>query len=296
MQNSILLYGKNSIYEFYPFDKRNIIGEGGMGRVFKGIDTRSGKHVAIKAIFAELVQRPSIKERSELEAHLQFKHPNLIEMLDFCVTEEGRIHIISSLVIGKIIPNVTQIISGNTFERNRTISNYIIKVLDALTILHQKGIVHRDVKPDNILIDSNNNPVLMDLGVAKASNGKRLTNAGVIIGTPHYSAPEQIKGEGDRINSTTDIYSTGITLFELLTGSPPFDGSSQFDIMEMQIKKIIPHNDKITNDVFKVLKKATEKEQAKRYQSAQELKSALQKTFTQKTFWEKLFSKNYLIC
>jgi serine/threonine protein kinase len=286
---TIILYGQNGSYQFCPFDKRNVIGEGGMGRVFKGIDNK-GRQVAIKAIFSELIKKPSIKERGEIEAHLQFQNPNLIQMLDYCVTEEGRVHIISAFVNGMVFPEYVKTLSNNISEKRNTIIRQIQSILDALSFLHKNGVVHRDVKPENIMITNENKSVLMDLGVARASNGKRLTNAGVIIGTPHYSAPEQIKGESNKINATTDIYATGITLYEMLTGVPPFDASSQFDVMEMQVKKTIPHNHALTSEIYRVLKKATEKEQSNRYQTALEFKESLSKLFVNKNWWERLFS------
>lgn len=288
--HNITLYGKRSTYIFCPFDKRNIIGEGGMGRVFKGM-ADNGRPVAIKAIFAELVKKPSIKERGEIEAHLQFQHPHLIQMLDYCVSEEGRVHIISAFVDGVIFPDYIKTIAGAGDAKKQTIIAHMRSVLDALDFLHQKGIVHRDVKPENIMITKEGQAVLMDLGVAKASNGKRLTNAGVVIGTPHYSAPEQIKGEGDKINATTDVYAAGITLYELLTGNPPFDASSQFDVMEMQIKKNIPSHVALSSDIYKILKKATEKLQSNRYQSALQFKDALSGMPLRKSWWSRILSE-----
>ncbi|MDP4813476.1 MAG: serine/threonine protein kinase [Saprospiraceae bacterium] len=288
MQN-IILYGKNGSYQFFPFDSRNVIGEGGMGRVFRGTD-QNGNLVAIKAIYAELVKKPSIKDRGEIEAHLRFQHPNLIQMLDYCVSEEGRVHIISKFVDGVSFPQYIKSINGNSIANRNEIFRHTISILEALHFLHQMGIVHRDVKPDNIMITRANEAVLMDLGVARASNGKRLTNAGVVIGTPYYSAPEQIKGENNKISATTDIYATGITLYELLTGNPPFEGSSQFDVMEMQVKKTIPAHSALPLEIYKILKKATQKEQSRRYQTSPEFIEALQNMFERKNWWNRLFS------
>src|SRR5262245_29281296 len=115
MEN-IILFGRNGRYQFSPYDRRNVIGEGGMGRVFKGID-HNGNRVAIKAIFAELVRKPSIKERGEIEAHLQFQHPNLIQMLDYCITEEGRVHIISRFVNGVAFPEYIKSLNTDRSEK-----------------------------------------------------------------------------------------------------------------------------------------------------------------------------------
>ena len=291
VMNSIVLFGKKSKYQFNPFDRNNIIGEGGMGKVFKGFDMVSNRPVAIKAIFTELIVNPSVRYRSELEGELQFTHPNLIEMLDCCVTEEGRIHLVSVFVNGRSFPKYLSESAFSISDKSTIVCNHIQSILDALHFLHGKGIYHRDVKPDNIMIDRSNKAILMDLGVAKASDGKRKTNAGVVIGTPHYSAPEQIRGESN-INATTDVYATGITLYELLTGNPPFDAGSQFGVMKMQIEKPLPYNPKIDPDLFNILKKATEKEQIQRFQSAMDFSHALSEFLKPKSFWQKLFLFN----
>jgi serine/threonine protein kinase len=286
----LTIYGKRSSYSFYPVvDKMNRM-EGGMGRVFKGKDNNSGMPVAIKVIYSELASKPTIKNRAELEGHLQFKHDNLIEMLDFCVSKEGKVHVVSTFVSGLLIVDFLKSNKMSVPEKQQFVLLKMQSILDALDFIHKKNIIHRDIKPENIKINDKHNAVLMDLGVAKATNGKTLTYAGVVIGTPYYSAPEQIRGEGQKINATTDIYALGITIYELLTDTLPFTGTSQFDVMEKQVKKPLPDHSMLSAKIFGVLKKATEKEQYKRYQTALEFKAAIQNLIAGRSAWQRISS------
>ena len=164
----------------------------------------------------------------------------------------------------------------DNYEKARRISNEICHVLDGLSCIHSYGIVHRDIKPSNIMLEGGKVCKLMDLGIARLNGGNRFSMAG-FIGTPQYSAPEQIKREAsdDDIDCRADIYSMGVTLYELLTGRNPFDSETQADILVNQLKKKLPYDELIPKPLFKVLLKATEKEPDKRYQSALELKEAL---------------------
>jgi serine/threonine protein kinase len=283
----IHLQGHNASYTFNPFPPNRPIGEGGMGKVYAG-KRSDGTPVAIKVLFAELATENQFVERFEKEAQIQtnLSHPNVIKSYDF-VAGNGKYHIISRLINGSQI--------GDYLKNNQQIDTKIKlfgEILDALHFLHSQTpkIVHRDIKPANIMVE-NGKAIVMDLGVAKVTGGKRQTKVGVLIGTPQYSPPEQIRGESQNINPTTDIYSAGITFYELLTGRPPFDGTNEYSIMEMQVKNTIPVHNAIPQKIYNVLKKATAKQQNQRYQSALEFKNALLQAISQEEdWWSKLKS------
>lgn len=288
----IHLQGRNGFYTFNPFPPNRPLGEGGMGKVYAGKKS-DGTPVAIKVLYGELASESQFVERFQKEALIQtnLNHPNIIKSFDF-VFANGKYHIISRLINGIDI--------NDYLKTNQSIEVKVKlfgEVLDALQFLHSQDpvIIHRDIKPANIMIE-NGKAIVMDLGVAKVTAGKRQTKVGVLIGTPRYSPPEQIRGENQSINATTDIYSAGITFYELLAGHPPFDGTNEYSIMEMQVKNTIPMHTAIPGRLYNVLKKATAKQQIQRYQSALEFKNALLQAIIQENYWwSKLKSilKNY---
>ena len=280
--HDITIHGKNSFYSFNP---ANRIGEGGMGRVFAGIDGRTRQKVAIKVLFNELTQNAMAVEKFQQEGELRLNHPNVIQMLDFALAN-GKYHVISRFINGgDIVTYCRQMADWR--EKVRLFA----QVLDGLHYLHSQRppIIHRDIKPSNIMIE-NGRPILMDLGVAKVTGGKRQTSVGVLIGTPQYSPPEQIRGENQAINATTDIYAAAITLYEVLTGRAPFDGTNEFSILEMQIKNTIPPHTQVPMALYAVLKKATAKSQAARYQSMTEFKAALLQSLDEGSWLDRIRS------
>ena len=283
----IILKGSNGSYIFNPFPPNLPFGGGGMGKVYHGRKP-NGHPVVIKILYGELAVDKQFVERFTTEAQIQTKlsHPHLIKSYDFVIAQ-GKYHIISRLVQGVIISDYV--------KQNKQIDVLIRlfgEILDCLHFLHTQNpkIIHRDIKPANIMVESDK-AIVMDLGVAKVTDSKRTTSVGVVIGTPQYSPPEQIRGESNKINATTDIYAAGITFYELLTGRPPFDGTNEYSIMEMQVKNTIPAHRAIPPKIYTVLKKATAKQQNQRYQSALEFKQALlQATKEEETWWKKIVS------
>lgn len=254
------------------------IGGGAMGEVFKGWCTDNPEQkVAVKKIYNRHAEAPYIRRRARYEASLSIDHPNIVKMLGYCEFERNRgpIFIISELVrgttINKFIPAIDPIM------RVEVVSRMICSVLDALTCLHSHTppVFHRDIKPSNIMVENGRNIRLMDLGIATSEGVSLGTVEGIWIGTYPYTPPEQVQGKKGDINATSDIYSLGITFYELLTDKNPFAGGSDVDIMEKQLTMKLPYDNRIPKKLFKVLLKATEKEQSDRYQSAADFKKAI---------------------
>ena len=252
------------------------IGSGAMGVVYQGFSCIGNQPVAIKAVRYPYYNNPQIRERAREEASLAFRHQNLIEMLGYCeyAPNYGPIYLVSNFVQGEAIDKYSKTLAESPM-RIEKICFAICAVLDALDFIHAHNLVHRDVKPSNIMVENNSNVRLMDLGIAKINTGNPYSHFG-FIGTPEYSAPEQIRGERVCIDKTTDIYALGITFYELLTGVNPMSCAIEADTLKKQMTEPLPSSSKIPRKLFKVILKATEKEQSKRYQTAQQFKIAIQ--------------------
>jgi formylglycine-generating enzyme required for sulfatase activity len=271
----ILLTGTNGSYSFDPRDPQSRIADGGMGVVYSGQNVETGQKVAIKVVYRELARDEANVERARREAAINIEHPNLIRMHDF-IEKDGIYHIVSEFLEGQ---NLDEFIKQNPKVSTAYAIRIIIDVLSGLEALHQSTppIIHRDIKPSNIFLCYDGTVKLMDFGIARITGGTRksLTGLGTVVGSPHYSPPEQVRGEIDKINQTTDIYALGITFYELLTGNPPFDATNEFDILKKQVDEPLPENPSIPVNIFDIIKKTTYKKQENRYASVGEVKKVL---------------------
>jgi len=260
----------------------NPIGSGAMGDVYVGYRVRNGAQIAVKRVKPCYANNRMIRERARLEASLAFRHPNLVEMIGYCeyAPDHGPIFLLSNFVVGQDIDKYVAGFHDSTLKTEK-ICNAICSVLDALEYLHEKGVIHRDIKPSNIMVENGSNVRLMDLGISRMNGGNAFSQFG-FIGTPQYSAPEQIKREegnkSNPINATTDIYELGITFYELLTGVNPMDCASDVETLAKQISETLPENPDIPRKLMKVIWKATEKNQVDRYQTAKEFKQAIRES------------------
>lgn len=273
----IYLYVMGEWYCYNPMEPP--LGSGAMGDVYRGYRCNNNSVIAVKRVKDFYANNKMIRERARQEASLAFRHPNLVEMIGYCeyAPDSGPIFILSHFVQGE---DIDKYVKGFTDSPNRVekICRAISSVLDALDYVHSRGVIHRDIKPSNIMIENGSNVRLMDLGISRMNGGNKFSQYG-FIGTPQYSAPEQIKREegntANPINATTDIYELGITFYELLTGENPMDKKSEAETLAAQVTESLPANPKIPRKLMQVIWKATEKEQAKRYQTALEFKNAI---------------------
>ncbi|MCC8113257.1 MAG: serine/threonine protein kinase [Bacteroidales bacterium] len=275
----IYLYVMGEWYAYNP--NEDLLGSGAMGDVYRGYRVKDGKVIAVKRVKDCYANVKMIRERARLEASLAFRHPNLVEMLGSCeyAPDYGPIFILSNFVQGRNIDEFVKQFDDSP-TRVEKISNAICSVLDALDYVHSRGVIHRDIKPSNIMVENDTNVRLMDLGISRMNGGNGFSSCG-FIGTPQYSAPEQIKREdgesnAPQINATTDIYELGITFYELLDGHNPMDCTSESETLAKQISEKLPNSAKIPDRLMEVIWKATEKNQSSRYQTALAFKEAIQ--------------------
>ena len=252
------------------------LGKGGMGKVYKALDTEIKEKIALKLINPEISADKRTIERfqNELKLARKISHRNVCRMYDLN-KEEGSYYITMEYVSGEdlksMIGMMGQLSGGKAISVAR-------QVCEGLTEAHRLGVVHRDLKPQNIMIDKEGNARIMDFGIARSLKGKGITGAGVMVGTPEYMSPEQV--EAKDVDQRSDIYSLGIILYEMVTGRVPFEGETPLSIA-MKHKGEMPKdpkeiNSQIPDDLSRVILRCMEKDKEKRYQSADEVRSELE--------------------
>lgn len=267
--------------QWYYYDPHNTpLGNGAMGTVYLGFSCNSNQRIAVKRVKDIYANNKMIRERARQEASLSFSHPNLVQMIGLCeyMPNYGPIFILSGYIAGVTLETHVkeQLNYLSPSDKLEKIVTEMCYVLDALQYLHSRGVVHRDVKPSNIMIENGSVVKLMDLGIARLNGGNKYSSFG-FIGTPQYAAPEQIlrDTENTEINAQTDIYAAGITLYELITGNNPFKTDIEAEILSRQMSMKLPYDKKIPRSLYNVILKATDKTSEKRYKSALEFKFAI---------------------
>lgn len=214
-----------------------ILGEGGMGAVYRGVDLRGGDPVAVKLLKSDILKTDvQLIERftREGEALRQLNHPNIVKMLD-AIEEDGRHYLVMQYVGGGSLRDLLDRTPQLPVERVLSIG---IELADALTRAHHLKIIHRDLKPENVLLDDNGTPLLTDFGVARLGTRTRVTETGSVIGTYAYLSPEACRAEP--LDTRTDIWSFGIMLYEMLAGRRPYDSDQAAAILLAIIQQPLP--------------------------------------------------------
>ena len=252
--------------QFGNYKFLSVLGEGGMAIVYLAENTMLGSLVAIKVLKEDFVSNKNVRSRflDEAKKMVRVKHPNIIQVMDL-------------IDAGDIVAIVMEYIEGTTLKdliddkgklSNDEIESLFLQILIALQHVHEAGYVHRDIKPSNFMITNKGDIKLADFGIAKDKNSTVFTETGIQMGTPMYMSPEQIKSSKD-VDLRSDIYSLGIVLYEMVSGSFPFD-KINLSLPEIQvciIKEQIP----ITNSKWDIhISKATSKNENDRFQSCEE--------------------------
>lgn len=263
------------------YELEELLGQGGMSSVYKATDPNLKRVVAIKLIHPHLSNDPGFVRRFEEEASsvAQLRHPNIIQVYDFNHDDENDIYyMVLEFVPGETVQQHLERLN----ESDRKLSSskaieYMVDICDAVGYAHQRGMIHRDIKPANLMLSVTGQAILMDFGIAKIVGGQRHTATGAVVGTAMYMSPEQIKGENP--DNRSDIYSLGVTMFEMVSGQPPFKADSAMTLMMMHVNDPVPElkdlNPDVPNSLVAVINKALAKDPANRYQTAREMAEAL---------------------
>lgn len=254
-----------------------LLDSGGSATLYLGIDMNTGYPVAVKELNEYLFKNAYTREkfRQEANRYLDLEHPNIVQLVDL-ILYPLRGFLVMEYIEGKNLRDYMKSVTGPLPFQNAAL--FISETLDALEYSHSCGIIHLDIKPSNIMLSIENKIKLIDFGISKTRD---TVNDGVKMGTPYYMSPEQIKGND--IDERTDIYSLGVTLFELVTGKLPFAASTtKNDVLQKIQKEPMPEvnallkSDKEYETEFNdLIQKATAKNPKNRFQSCSEFKSAI---------------------
>ena len=259
-----------------------ILGKGAMGVVYEGHDQKLGRRVAVKTILKANLDPDDAREYAmrfarEAQAVARLSHPHIVQVYDFA--EDGDIaYLVMELIEGRELKQAFD--AGERFGIKETV-RIMFELLDALQYAHDAGIIHRDVKPANIMLDSRARTKLTDFGVARVQGLDRAsaerTQAGTMVGTPAYMSPEQITGGS--VDARTDIFSAGVVLYQFLTGEKPFTGGGAWTIAKKIIQEDPPLPSSVNHAVpaqfDAVVSKALSKNPDTRYSSARDFAAAL---------------------
>ncbi|MDD7736420.1 MAG: protein kinase [Bacilli bacterium] len=276
---------------------KSLLGEGGMASVYLADDLITRKEVAIKIIKEDTMKNPVNLTRFEREARAaaSLNHQNIVKVINIG-TYEGRPYMVNELIKGQTLRDVLNVRGKFSVLEACDI---MYQLCSAVLHAHQHGVIHRDIKPQNVYITSDSTIKLGDFGIATFQNASRVTRSEVVVGSVHYLAPEISQGNPASIKS--DIYALGITFFELLTGKVPFDDESPVTVALMHIKDKMPSvrkfNPKVPQCVEKIINKACEKNPSSRYKSAFDMRKDIDRIIRdpsiikKKSFFQRLFGK-----
>ncbi len=263
-----------------PYRLIEKLGKGGMATVFKAYHPSLDRYVAIKALHPAFMEHPGFIDRFEREAKVVAKldHPNIVPIFDFS-EHEDRPYLVLKYVRGETLKARLEK-SKLTYKESR----HIFRVISsALAYAHQEGVLHRDVKPSNVLMEKGGQIFLADFGLARMTETSQTTLSGqMMMGTPHYISPEQAKGVGS-LDSGTDIYSLGVMMYELLVGEVPFQADTPFSVIHDHIYSPLPlprdMNPDLNEDIQRAILKSLAKKREDRYENISEMMAMFLKAF-----------------
>ena len=246
------------------------VARSGMASIYRAVDTRDNRVVALKIPHPDLEADPILFDRFKREAGIgeKLSHPRVMRV--FGGEERSRVYMVMEWCEGRLL---RQILDEGRISQDRAIG-ITIAVLEALEYIHDNGVVHRDMKPENVMVDAHDNVKLIDFGIAGDAGARRLTYANLTatLGTPNYISPEQVKGK--RGDGRSDIYAVGVMLYEMLTGKLPFTGSNPMQVMNDRLLNYpVPPtvlNSAISPQLQEVIYRALERDPKNRYAKASE--------------------------
>lgn len=254
----------------------SVLGKGGMGIVYKAYDVKLDRYAAIKMLSSSAIDKDRFVERFKREAKNQAKlsHPNIVAVYGF-IEYSNLLGIVMEYVEGESLEKVID--KQGRFNLHDVV--YILKqLLQGIGYAHSKGFIHRDIKPSNIILNKEGVTKIMDFGISKSLYDNSMTKTGSKIGTVYYMSPEQIKGRD--VTNRSDIYSIGCTIYEMIVGEPPYESTSEYEVMEGHLKSPIP---KVTDKVVgvpdaleKIIIKSMQKDPNNRYESCEEMLKEVQ--------------------
>jgi serine/threonine-protein kinase len=265
-----------------PYRVARLLGIGGMGRVYKGVHPTIGSRVAIKVLSRECSDRRDLVERffAEAKAVNVVAHENIVNVLDLATLPDGRPYIVMEYLDGSPLASIIEHARTRGPLPLGSIARLVAEVLDALAAAHAKGVIHRDLKPDNIFVSPNGRGKVLDFGIAKLQPelGGSATHTGSLLGTPHYMSPEQAAGKP--ADARADVYAMGVILFECVTLQKPFAADSLFELLRKHIEAPPPLPRALRPDLppelEAVILQALAKQPDQRFNSAHAMSLALQ--------------------
>lgn len=260
------------------------LGEGGMSDVYMAkLLPQLTIPFAIKVLKPHFVHHTDFgrRFRSEAELLIRLDHPNIVRVHE-CFEESGLVCMVLAFVDGESLAD--RIRRHGAMDAREALPMFKA-VLDALDYAHQQGVIHRDVKPSNILLDADNSPMLCDFGIARQLGQRSMTGVGIKLGTPQYMSPEQVRGLASQpVDHRSDIYSAGIVLYEMLAGNVPFDSTStrsDFEVLKQHVSEEPPDlrdiNPRVHPKLAERVHKALRKDPSRRYQGAFQFKEAIER-------------------